>query len=317
MTSFLTEEGRAGLGRTTRLWCVGAVACGVLLVDATGAIAAHSMANGVLCPHATGEGPNAQPPPSQPAGPERAGSTAPLGTASKAPAPTATPAAKPAAQAQAQPAKQPASKPATQAKVQQPAAQARTQQPVRAAQPEAVRTLAVAAESQPREAATTAPRVQQPQAAGRPARAQRVREAARSGRDQQNRPAAAIGSARNVVKPIDFSGVAPVERSQRPVSSVTASPDGSVSMTVVLLGLVALGGLAGGVALMRRRRGDGGAALEVASLVPSEPSRLAAERHEAFVEASLQEMIAEVRARELLGAEDEAERSERSEFTSA
>jgi hypothetical protein len=254
-----------------RWWTVGVLACGAVLVPATGASANHmKMADGTLCPHATGTGPDAQPQATGPAAPARASSDKPLGPVVKSATPPVT---KPAAEA--------GSQAVTKAPAQRPATVVDTQ---------AAGTTAVAVA--PRQQPVSAPvrQVRQPRAVPKPRAAHQPRQA--------SRPA----STKDFVPPVTGSADVVLPRASAPSVQVAERQVIPAPAAIVAgcLMLVALAALTAAI-VRRRRRGDDGELVEVAPVAPVEP--MAVVTHEALVEAELHEMIAEARARELLGGE--------------
>ena len=270
MSSFLHFGSCARSRPVVRPAVIGALTCSALLLSAGAAQAEHRMADGTLCPHAAGT----LAPGESVAAPtlERAASSAPVGASAARSAPAARPAVKPAAKA-------PVQRPAVQAQSQRPAAsQAQSQRPAAVSQP-AVSQARVTVPAQ-RQAPVARPSgVQQPKAG--------------SG----ERTAATQQVSRPAVQPVVIPEVITDARSaiERPTASAApASPaDSGVSVsTAMLAGLLGLFGIvaAGVVAVVRRR------AVPAESAAPS-PS-LDTSR-EAAIEAELQEIIVETRARAL------------------
>lgn len=264
--------------RVKRSWCVGVAAGAALLLPVSGASATHMVdANGMACPHASGEGPNALPPagPSESGAPERAPSEAPLGTAGRT-----TPSA-PAASRPSSPAAQ-VTKPATQ--VTKPAVQVPAQRP--ATKPQAA-SVGVSAEATTKAVARTTVKAsagrEQPRAAKATARrGSRAEPRRTSGRTSVNglEPRAAVATV-----------------SSDPSEAQAAPPAGVATLTIslALLALASLGGLA--AVVLRRRRGAGGAALAAPPVNPVAPA------HADAIDAELHEIISEARARTLLAGE--------------
>jgi len=263
-----------------RAWCVGVAAGAALLLPVSGASATHMVdANGMACPHASGEGANALPPagPSESGAPERAPSEAPLGTAGRT-----TPSA-PAASRPSAPAAQ-VTKPATQ--VTKPAVQVPAQRP--ATKPQAA-SVAASAEGTTKAVARTTVKVsvgrEQPKAKTTARRGSRAEPRRTPGRTSVNglEPRAAA-----------------MTLSSGPVAEAAeAAPAAGVATLTVALALLALasvGGLAAAVVL-RRRRGAGGAALAARHVNPVAPA------HADAIDAELHEIISEARARTLLAGE--------------
>lgn len=280
--------------RAMRSWSIAVVTAGAVLIPAGSALADHMPGmNGTMCPHASGEGPDAlaAPAPNEPAASERAPSTGPLAPAGEPSASTSAPkpaVTKPAAQV-TKPATQQVTKPATQVQTQRPATTTAQSAPVQAVAKTSVRAVAtptVAAPSGGASSRSTQPRAKRS--------AQRTRSPERSFERRFNglEPRAARPSA----TPLDTDAVAPAVR------TAPAEPTASVPL-VAVFGLLTLGGLVA-VVLLGRRRGTGGAAAEAPPERPAAPTYA-----EAAVEAELHEIISEVRARELL-VPDEAERGE-------
>ena len=250
---------------------IGALTCSALLASAGVAQAEHRMADGTLCPHAAGTlapGESVAPPTV-----ERAATSGPIGAAKAAPkAPAARPAVKPAAKA-------PVQRPAAQPQAQRPAAsQAQAQRPAAVSQP-AVSQARVAVPAQ-RQAPVAKPSgVQQPKAASG------ERTAAQQ---QVSRPAV-----QPVVIPeitVDSRGA--IERPTASAAPASAVDSGISVSTAMLAGLLGLFGIvvAGVVAIVRRRA----VLAQSAAPTPSLDESL-----DAAIEAELQEIIAETRARAL------------------
>lgn len=277
MSPLIEDRSPAWHGPGVRPLVVGALACGALLMSAPAALAKHSMPNGTLCPHAAGE-----PVPGEAApGPVPTSSTsaAPLAAARSSAPPATKPAAKPSPQAKAQ-------KPASQAQAQQPAtSQAQAQRPAQAQ----VQRPAVA--SRPAAAPVTA-RASSPATVARPVPVARSAKAgAGKARTAAKRTAPAHQTAqRPAVHPDNLRPAAP--RVTNPtVSSVDAGQPASPAIGTLLLALLALGGIAtvAAMALIRRRT-----ATDAERIVGS-PTSL--DERDAAIEAELQAMISETRAR--------------------
>ncbi|HEV2059781.1 MAG TPA: hypothetical protein VGR11_10510 [Solirubrobacteraceae bacterium] len=280
MSSFLQYGSIARPGPAFRPVVIGALTCGALMVSAGPAQAGHvKMADGTLCPHAAGT----LAPGETKAAPtvERAASSGPIGASTPAPRAAAPrPAAKPAAKA-------PVQRPAAQAQAQRPASsQAQAQRPAVAAQ-SAVSKARVAVPAQRQAAVAKPSRAKQPQAA----------TSQRSASKQQvSSPA---------VKPAVTAEITTDRRSaiERPTATpATAGPaDSGASVPVAILaGLFALFAIiVAGIVAVRRR------VVRVKSVAPAPTF---AESMDAAIEAELQEIIVETRARALqapAGLEDE------------
>lgn len=289
MSSFLQYGSFARPGPAFRPVVIGALTCGALMVSAGAAQASHRMADGTLCPHAAGT----LAPGETKAAPtvERAASSGPIGAATPAPRAAAPrPAAKPAAKA-------PVQRPAVQAQAQRPASsQAQAQRPAVAAQP-AVSKARVAVPAQ-RKAQVAVPAQRQAPVA-KPSRAKQPQAAGsqRSASKQQVSPPA--------VKPAVTAEITTDRRSviERPTAApATAAPaDSGASVPVAILGgLFALCAIVvGGIVAVRRR---------VVRVKSTAPVPTFAESMDAAIEAELQEIIVETRARALhapAGLEDE------------
>ena len=279
MSSFL-QFGSVRPRAVLRPVVIGALTCSALMVSAGAAQADHRMADGTLCPHATGAlapGESVAPPTV-----ERAATSGPIGAAKAAPAPAARPAVKPAAKA-------PVQRPAVQAQVQKPAgAQAQAQRPATASQP-AVSQARVAVPAQRKAQASVPAQRQAPVA--KPSGVQQPKAA--SG----ERTAAKQQVSRPAVQPVVIPEVTIDARGaiERPTASAAvASPaDSGVSVsTATLAGLLGLFGfvVAAAVAIVRRRSVPATSAAPMPSLDES---------LEAAIEAELQEIIVETRARAL------------------
>jgi hypothetical protein len=295
MNSFLQYGSHMRASPAFRPVVIGALTCGALMVSAGAAQADHRMADGTLCPHAAGT----LAPGEAPAAPtvERAASSAPIGATRAAPAAAARPAAKPAA-------KTPVQRPAAQTQAQRPAAsQAQAQRPAAVSQPAVSRARA------------TVPAQTKAQAS---VPAQRQAPAAKPSGAQQ--PKAAAGQRTAVKQPVSRPAVTPVVMPEittdrrgaieRPTATAAAAApaDSGVSVsTAMLAGLLGLFGIiVAGVIAVRRR------VVRAATVAPA--PRLD-ESREAAIEAELQAMIAETRARALHAPEDLDEPHEDREFT--
>jgi hypothetical protein len=276
MSSFLQFGSCARTRTAFRPVVIGALTCSALMVSAGAAQADHRMADGTLCPHATGAlapGESVAPPTI-----ERAASSAPVGASAARSAPAARPAVKPAAKA-------PVQRPAVQAQAQRPAAsQAQAQRPAAVSQP-AVSQARVAVPAQASVPAQRQAPVAKPSGVQQPKAASGERTAAKQ---QVSRPA---------VQPVVIPEVTTDTRGaiERPTASAApAGPaDSGVSVSSAMLaGLLGLFGIvvAGVVAVVRRR------AVPAKSAAPS-PSL--DESLDAAIEAELQEIIIETRARAL------------------
>ena len=273
--------------RGVRSWSIAVVTAGAVLLPAGSALADHMPGmNGTMCPHASGEGPDAPaaPGPGEPAAPERAPSEAPLAAAAPtspatAPKPAAT---KPAAQV-TKPATQQVSKPATQVQTQRPTTTAQSA-PASTSTSGAVRAVANTQVAASKRAAAAQPRAK---------RSARIRTADRSFERRFNglEPRAARGSL-----------TTPEAVEAPPAAGAEAAESAAPVPLVVVLGLLTAGTLVA-VLLVGRRRGTGGGVAE------APPERPAAPTYADAVEAELHEIISEARARQLL-MPDEAERGE-------
>ncbi len=286
MSSFLQHGSRARHGPAMRPLVVGALTCGALLAAAPAAVANHvRMADGTLCPHAAGT-----PVPGEAApipGPVRATSSAPIAASStvkSSPGQPAKPATKPASQGP--------SKGASQATAQHPAgAQAQAQRPAAAA----VSAQRPAAVTQP--AAKLAARPTPAQADGVTSRARhqapfaqkRVTTAAKTVAGQ---PAASASAdkwaARTQTSP--SRPAATVE----PAATVTpavakADESGSYATWMGVFGLLVVGLIGAFVGLVRRAR------TQHAGRAVAQPT--VADETDAAIEAELQAMILETKAR--------------------
>lgn len=279
MSSFLHHGSCARTRTVFRPVIIGALTCSALLVPAGAAQAYHRMADGTMCPHAAGT----LAPGESVAAPtvERAAASGPIGAAKAAPkAPAARPAVKPAVKA-------PVQRPAVQAQAQRPAAsQAQAQRPAAVSQP-AVSQARVAVPAQ-RKAQVSVPAQRQAPVA-KPSGVQQPKAA--SG----ERTAARQPVSRPAVQPVVIPEITTDARStvERPTASAAAAtPDsGSSVSTAMLLGLLGLFGIiVAGVIATRRRV----VPAEAAAPAPSLDQSL-----DAAIEAELQEIIVETRARAL------------------
>lgn len=272
---------------------IGALTCSALMISAGAAQANHKvMADGTMCPHAAG---TLAPGESKSAPPvERAASSGPIGAVKTAPAaPAPRPAAKPAAQPAAN---VPVQRPAAQAQAQKPAAsQVQAQRPAGAAQP-AVSKARVAVPVQRQAPVAKPSAAKQPQAATSKSSAAK-KQVSRASKQQVSPPA---------VKPAVTAEITTDRRGaiERPAATaaVAAPADSGASASVAMLvgsfGLLALVVIAGIVAVRRR----------VVRVKSAAPSPTLAESMDTAIEAELQDMIIETRARALLasaGLEDE------------
>jgi hypothetical protein len=273
MTSLQLDRPRARHGSHVRPLVVGALACGALLTIAPGAQANHRMANGMLCPHAAGE----------PVAGEGPATVNPGNVASSAPIAAARPAAAPSAQPQTNPA-QPATaqRPASHAQAQRPAtSQAQAQGPAQAQRP----APKVVASPQPATARTITRQlpVAHVSAAAKP----RATVAER-------KPAATRAVQRPAVHPDSMRAAQPaaVATAATAASPAAAGALGIASALLALLVLGAIGVASWALAMSRRRvtRDD---------VAPAVRALTFAEQRDAAIEAELQAMIADTRARAL------------------
>lgn len=284
MNSFL-QYGSLRASPAFRPIVIGALTCGALMVSAGAAQADHRMADGTLCPHAAGT----LAPGEAPAAPtvERAASTAPVGAASAAPVPAARPAAKPSVKSQVQ-------RPASQAQAQRPAAsQAQAQRPAAVSQP-AVSKARVSVPVQAKAQAAVPAQRQAP--AAKPSAAQQPKAAAAkrtAAKQQVSRPAAQPVA---VMPEITTDRRGAIERPTATAAAAVPADSGISVSTAMLTGLLGLFGIiVAGVVAARRR---GVREPIVASVPRIDDSR------EAAIEAELQAMIAETRARALHAPDD-------------
>lgn len=279
MNSFLHYGSAMKASPAFRPVVIGALTCGALMVSAGAAQANHRMADGTLCPHAAGT----LAPGEAPAAPtvERAASSAPVGAVSAAPAPAARPAVKPAAKA-------PVQRPAVQTQAQRPAAsQAQAQRPAAVSQP-AVSKARVSVPVQNKAQAAVPAQRQAP--AAKPSTAQQPKAAGgkrTAAKQQVSRPAA---------QPVVVMPEITTDRRgaiERPTASAAAPApaDSGVSVsTAMLAGLLGLFGIiVAGVVAARRR--------VVNATVPTAAPAL--DDPMDAIEAELQEIIVETRARSL------------------
>jgi hypothetical protein len=254
------------------------------------------MADGTLCPHAAGT----LAPGEAPAAPtvERAASSAPVGATTAAPAAAARPAVKPAAKA-------PVQRPAVQTQAQRPAAsQAQAQRPAAVSQP-AVSKARVSVPAQAKAQATSPAQRQAPVA--KPSAAQQPKAAA------GNRTAVKQPVSRPAAQPVAVMPEITTDRRgaiERPTATaaVAAPADSGVSVsTAMLAGLLGLFGIIVAGVVAARRRG-------VREQIVAPAPRLD-ESREAAIEAELQEMIVETRARALHASDDLDVPHEDREFT--
>ena len=263
-------------GREARLLTAGVLVCGaVLLPAATAAAEDTPQTNGMLCPHAIGDPSN----PATAAPPSRtAPNEAPLG-AKPASVTTSSP---------ARPASTPASAPATTtAKSQAGAGTAATSlrkqpavvaAPQRAAAPAAAPQRVVTPVSQPRHAT---PRPQRMTPKHNPA----VRRV--------STPAAAPTVIPDVTRPSAASA---------PQATPTATGTVPADVTWLAIGGALMLAACAAAIVARRRRGSSGAAVVAPTTDPLEPRREQVELDE--VDIALRELLAEARARELLGSRE-------------
>ena len=291
MTS-LSQSAQPRSRRGVRSWSIAVVTAGAVLLPAGSALAAHMPGmNGTMCPHASGEGPDAPaaPGPSEPAAPERAPSETPLAAAGQpaASAPAPRPAAtKPAAQV-TKPATQQVTKPATQVQTQRPATTTVQSTAVQAVAKSSVRAVATTK-------AASRPRAEQP----------RTERSARPGRS----PERSFERRFNVPEPRAArpSLTAPEAVAVTAVRTEAAEPVTSIPLLVVF-GLLTAGALAA-VVLLGRRRGTGSVVAEAPPEQPAAPTYA-----DAAVEAELHEIISEARARQLLALDEADAPAERGE----
>jgi len=272
----------------TRTWLTAGLTCGAVLIPAGSALANHmpGMTNGTMCPHASGEGPDAlgaAPPSESSGGTQRTSSDAPLGAASDS-APSGSTAADSAAPASG------ASKPATQAT--EPATQVQTQRAaVTAAQP----ALATAGAQVTRLATTSVPARSTVATPSRRA-APRARTERRSAPRRQ--PHGRVLETSTPVAPATTAATLTEVTQPRTLPPLAA-----------VLGILAIVGLAAATTLMRRRRpGSGGVATAPRPATPAAPSFA-----DASLEAELHEMISEARARAVLARAPRADPAEHRE----
>ena len=276
--------------RGVRSWSIAVVTAGAVLLPAGSALADHMPGmNGTMCPHASGEGPDAlaAPGPNQPAAPERAPSEAPLaptgqsGPSNAAPAP----APEPAAQQVTRPATQ-VSKPATQ--VQTRVTTTAQSAPASTSTQGAVRAVATTPVAASKRAPAAQPRAERA--------VPRARTAAFERRFNGLEPRAA--------RP---SPTTPEAVEVKPAVRTEATEPGASGPLLVLFGLLTAGALAA-VVLLGRRRGAGGVVTDGPLERPAAPTYA-----DAAVEAELHEIIAEARARRLLVPGEIDEPAERGE----
>lgn len=288
MTVTLDRGGGRRCGLQARLLTLGVLACGAVLLPATGAVAQDmpDMKDGMLCPHALGDASN----PATAAPPSRTSpNEAPL-------------AAKPASVTQASPAR-PATKPASKAPAQRAAARtpasapatttAKSQAGAGAAARAVRQKQAVVA--QPQRAVTT---VVQPQ--------RHVNQRPRRTTPKHTAPA------RRASTPTVTTTVIPeVTRpsaGSAPRATATATGTPSADITWLAIGGALIFGAFAVAIIVLRRRGSSGPAVAAATTGPLEPSVLRHRPPEVDeVELALREMLAEARAWELL---DNGERGE-------
>jgi len=296
MISFLQYGSSMRASPAFRPAVIGALTCGALMVSAGAAQADHRMADGTLCPHAAGT----LAPGEAPAAPtaERAASSAPVGTVNRASAPAARPAAKPAV-------KTPVQRPAVQTQVQRPAAsQAQAQRPAAVSQP-AVSNARVSVPAQAK-AQATSPAQRQAPVAKPSARQQPKAAAGKRGvaKQQVSRPAAQPVAVMPEITTDRRGAIVRPTATAAPAAPAEAGVSVSTAMLAGLLGLFGI--IVAGVIAARRR------VVEAATVAPA-PSL--EESREAAIEAELQAMIAETRARALHAPDGLDEPHEDREFT--
>lgn len=277
MTSLANDVVQPRPRRRLRGVTIAVVAAGAVLVPASPALGDHMPGmNGTMCPHASGEGPDAlaAPGPNEPAAPAQAPSDSPVGAVSapQASTPAATDPGRPATQ------------------VTQPATQVQSRQPATVAESAGAESAAVGT------VATTttvaAPRLT------RAERLQLQRERAEARRAQRQSLTAERSYARTyAVEPFSLARV-PIGVGVR---SVTAGSSPGTALMWLVPVLVAVAALA--LVLLARRRDSGGAV--VADEQPDAPA--APSYADAAMEAELHEIIAEARAREMLAVDEDGE----------
>lgn len=272
--TFTDEAVRPRGRRGVRSWSIAAVVAGAVLVPAGPAVADHmpGMTNGTMCPHASGEGPDslAAAGPGESGGPARAPSEQPItapGTTTTAPAPV-TDTSRPASEV-SQPAR-------TKVQVEQPA--------TRVAQPAPAQVVAQAAE---------------PVAARTPVRA-RIVTPAKAGTPKAKRVTPRAGRAARPAFERRFNGLEPrVGRGSALTRELVAprpsAPAPSTPLLLVL-GIATLAAIGGAIVAGRRRGGAGEATVTSGPTPPATPSYA-----ELSLEAELHEIVAEAKARALLG----------------
>lgn len=276
MSSFLQYGALARPRPGFRPVFVGALTCSALMISAGAAQASHqAMADGTMCPHAAG----ALGPGESKAGPtvERAVSNGPIGAATPAPRAAAP---KPAAKA-------PVQQPAAQAQAQKPATtQAQAQRPAAAAQP-AVSKARVAVPAQRQAPVAKPSAARQPQAGATSNRSTAQKQVSRASKQQVSPPA--VRPAVRAEITTDRRGAIERPTATAPVASPADSgASAPVAMLVGLFGLLAL--VIAGIVVVRRR---------VVRVPSAAPSPTLAESIDAAIEAELQEIIIETRARAL------------------
>ena len=280
MTSLPNDVVQPRPRRRLRGVTIAVVAAGVVLVPASPAFADHMPGmNGTMCPHASGEGPDAlaAPGPNEPAAPAQAPSDSPVGAVSAPQASTPAPS----------PATDPGG-PATQ--VTQPATQVPAQQPATVAESVGAESAAVGTVATTTTAA--APRLT------RAERLQLQRERAEARRAQRQSVRVERSYVRTyAVEPFSLTRV-PIGVEPRSVSLESSPSTALMWLVPVLVAIAALAGV-----LLARRRDSGGAV--VADEHPDAPA--APSYADAAMEAELHEMIAEARAREVLAADQDGE----------
>ncbi len=282
MSSFLQHRSHARHGPMRPLF-VGALTCGALLATAPGAVANHMvMADGTMCPHAAGTPVAGEAAPTP--GPERSASTAPIAvssTAKSAPGTPARPATKPASQAP--------SKGAAQTQAQRPATtQAQAQRPAAATAP----ARRLAAVTEPAARATTARTPAQADGASGTTRQTPVARTRGTSpkRSLAARSAASRLTGKPVARTVALQRAAAVDRPVAAIPDTTKADDGGSSATLFgLFGLLGVS-LIGAFTVLIGRRVKRGA-------VPAVPVMTPADAQDAAIEAELQAMIVETKAR--------------------
>ena len=301
MSSFLQHRRRARHGPAMRPLFAGALTCGMLLATAPAAVANHMvMADGTMCPHAAGT-----PIPGEAAavpGPVRTASTAPIagpGATASAPGKSARPATKPgsngpskgAAQTQAQ---RPAT---TQAQTQRPAAaSAPAQRPVAAVRPAA---RVVTAPTPAKAGGVTST----PSHRTSVAHASKAREAVTAKHAVSRPTATPVAGTRAATQP----RASAVDRPAAGSDTAGTTDDGGSAAWFGLFGLLAVS-LVGAIAVVAGLRARRAPVRAVPVLTP-------AEMKDAAMEAELQAMIVETKARALYAPDDLEEAGDDRRFT--